>query len=96
MEPTASTFKAFLLLLHRAATDPEVRLEPYEEQLIDAGTFRTDHGGVVYDVRPAGIRQVEVRRKLDYADRLHDLIPDLRSVVHKLQPSGRVPTIASE
>jgi hypothetical protein len=92
--PAPLSFRSFLLLLHRAATDPEVRLEPYEEQLIDAGTFRTDQGGVVYDVRPAGTRQVEVRRKLDYADRLHDLIPDLRNVVHKLQLSGRISTIA--
>jgi hypothetical protein len=92
--PAPLSFKSFLLLLHTAATDPEVRLEPYEEQLIDAGTFRSEHGGVVYDVRPAGTRQIEVRRKLDYADRLHDLIPDLRSVVHRLQLSGRVPTIA--
>lgn len=76
-------------------TDNEVRLEPHEEQLIDAGTFGTEHGGVVYDVCPAGTRQIEVRRKLDYADRLYDLIPDLRSVVNKLQLSGRVPTIAS-
>jgi hypothetical protein len=94
--PAPPSFRSFLLLLHRAAIDPEVRLEPYEEQLIDAGAFRTDHGGVVYDVRPAGTRRIEVRRKLDYADRLHDLIPDLRSVVHRLQLSGHVPTITSE
>lgn len=50
----------------------EVRLEPYEEQLIDAGTFRTDHGGVVHDVRPVGTRQIEVRKKLDHTDRLHE------------------------
>jgi hypothetical protein len=56
--------RRFLLLLHRAGTDSEVRLEPYEEQLIDAGAFRTEHGGVAYDVRPAGTRQIEVRRKL--------------------------------
>jgi hypothetical protein len=91
--PAPPSFRSFLILLHTAATDPEVRLEPHEEQLIDAGTFRTEHGGVAYDVRPAGTRQVEVRRKLDHADRLHDLIPDLRSIVHKLQLSGRVPTI---
>ena len=92
--PAPLSFRSFLLLLHRAATDPEVRAQPFEEQLIDAGTFRTDHGGVVYDVRPGGTRQVEVRRKLDYAHRLHDLIPDLRNVVHKLQLSGRISTIA--
>jgi hypothetical protein len=91
--PAPLSFKSFLLLLHRTATDSEVRLEPYEEQLIDAGTFRTEHGGAVYDVRPAGTRQVEVRRKLDYGDRLIHVLPDLRSVVRKLQLSGRVPTI---
>jgi hypothetical protein len=42
--PAPLSFKSVLLLLYRAATDPEVRLEPYEEQLIDAGTFRTEHG----------------------------------------------------
>jgi hypothetical protein len=94
--PAPLSFKSFLLLLHTAATDPEVRLEPHEEQLVDAGTFRTDDGGVVYNARPAGTRQVEVRRRLDYGDRLHQLIPDLCSIVHKLQLSGRVPTIASE
>jgi hypothetical protein len=87
------SFKSFLLLLHTAATDPEVRLEPYEEQLIDAGAFRTEHGNVVYDVRPAGTRQVEMRRKLDHGDRLHDLIPDLTPVVRALQLRGRIPTI---
>jgi hypothetical protein len=59
--PAPLSFKSFLLLLHRAATDPEVRLEPFSEQLIDSGAFRTEHGGVVYDVRPAGTRQREVR-----------------------------------
>ena len=60
--PAPLSFKAWLLLLHRAATDPEVRAEPYEEQLIDAGLFgnRDSDGnalpGVVYDVRPAGTR----------------------------------------
>jgi DNA repair exonuclease SbcCD ATPase subunit len=92
--PAPLSFKSFLLLLHRAATDSEVRLEPYEEQLIDAGAFRTEHGGVGYDVRPAGTRQIEVRRKLDYGDRLIYVLPDLRSVVHKLQLSGRIPIIA--
>jgi hypothetical protein len=56
--------------------------------------WRKDDVGLV--LRPAGTRQVEVRRKLDYADRLHDLIPDLRSIVHKLQLSRPVPTIAPE
>jgi hypothetical protein len=91
--PAPLSFKSFLLLLHRAATDPEVRLEPYEEQLIDAGAFRTDHGNVVYDVKPAGTRQVEMRRKLDTGDRLHDLIPDLTAVVRALQLRGQIPTI---
>jgi hypothetical protein len=79
--------------LHRSATDLEVRAEPYEEPLIDAGAFRTEHGNVVYDVKPAGARQVEVRRKLDYGDRLHDLIPDLTAVVRALRLRGPIPTI---
>jgi hypothetical protein len=90
------SFKDFLRLLHRAATDPEVRLEPHEEQQIDAGAFRTEHGGVAYDVRPAGTRLVEVRRKLDYADRLYGLIPDLRGVVRRLSLSGRVSKFKAE
>ncbi len=94
--PAPLSFKAWLLLLHRAATDPEVRAEPYEEQLIDAGLFgnRDSDGnalpGVIYDVRPAGTREVDVRKKLDYGDRLHDLIPDLTPVVRALQLSGNV------
>jgi hypothetical protein len=96
VEPAPLSFKSWLLLLHKAATDPEVRLEPYEEQLIDAGTFRTEHGGVVYDVRPAGTRQVEVRRKLDYGDRLVHVVPDLRSVVRALVLLGHVPTMPAE
>lgn len=77
---TFPLFKSWLLLLHAAATDPAVRGEPYEEQLIDAGAFRTEHGNVAYDVKPAGTRQVEMRSKLDSGDRLHDLIPDLTAV----------------
>jgi hypothetical protein len=51
--------------------------------------------GVLYDVRPAGTRQVEVRRRLDYGDRLIHVLPDLRTVVHKSAaqwpcPSDRV------
>jgi hypothetical protein len=91
--PAPLSFKSWLLLLHAAATDPAVRAEPYEEQLIDAGAFRTEHGNVVYDVKPAGTRQVEMRRKLDSGDRLHDLIPDLTAVVRALQLRGQIPTI---
>ena len=47
-----------------------------------------DIGGAVYEVRSAGTRQVETRRKLDYGDRLYHLTPDLRSVVRALQLSG--------
>lgn len=102
VEPAPLTFRSFLLLLLAASTDADVRAEPFTEQLADIGAFGrrddqgNDIGGAVYEVRPAGTRQVEVRRKLDYADRLHDLIPDLRSVVHRLQLGGGVPTIASE
>jgi hypothetical protein len=92
--PSPRTFRDYLLLLHKVATDDEVRLDPYEEQLIDSGTFRGKFGEAIHDIRPAGTRQVEVRRKLDYGDRLIHLVPDLRSVVHKVQLSGRIPTIA--
>jgi len=100
--PAPLSFKSWLLLLHRAATDPEVRADPFEGQLVDIGAFGrrdeqgNDIGGAVYDVRPAGTRTVETRRKLDYGDRLFHLTPDLRSVLHALQLSGHVPTIASE
>jgi hypothetical protein len=102
VEPAPLTFRSFLLLLLAASTDADVRAEPFTEQLADIGPFGrrdelgNDIGGAVYEVRPAGTRQVETRRKLDYGDRLFHLTPDLRSVVHKLQLSGRVPTIASE
>lgn len=79
--PAPASFRAWLLLLHQASTDADVRAEPFTEQLIDSGIFRTGDGELVADVRPAGTRQVEVRRKLDDSDRLYDLIPDLRSVV---------------
>jgi hypothetical protein len=100
--PAPASFRSFLLLLHTAATDPSVRAEPHEEALVDIGIFGrrdengNDIGGPAYDVRPAGTRTVETRRRLDDQDRFYRLIPDLRSVVHKLQLRGRVPTIASE
>jgi hypothetical protein len=83
--PAPLSFKSFLLLLHTAATDPEVRAEPHEEQLIDAGAFRREHGGVVYDVRPAGVRQVDGRRKLDYNHKLF----------HPRQATGLRPRVAT-
>jgi hypothetical protein len=100
--PAPQSFKAWLLLLHRAATDPEVRAEPITEQLIDRGVFgnRDSDGnalpGAFYDVRPGGTRQVDVRKKLDYADRLIHVVPDLRNVVRALALSGHVPTITGE
>jgi hypothetical protein len=81
VSPAPASFRAWLLLLHQASTDADVRAEPFTEQLIDSGIFRTESGELIADVRPAGTRQVEVRRKLDYGDRLYDLIPDLRNVV---------------
>jgi hypothetical protein len=101
VEPAPATFKAFLLLLLTASTDAEVRAEPVTEQLADIGAFgrRDEHGndlgGAVYDVRPAGTKTVEVRRRLDDFDRLFSLTPDLRSVVRALRLSGHVPTIES-
>jgi hypothetical protein len=100
--PAPQSFKAWLLLLHRVATDAEVRAEPITEQLIDSGVFgnRDSDGnalpGAFYDVRPAGTRQVDLRKKLDYGDRLIHVVPDLRNVVRALALSGHVPTITGE
>jgi hypothetical protein len=102
VEPVPLTFRSFLLLLLAASTDADVRAEPFTEQLADIGAFGrrddqgNDIGGAVYEVRPAGTRQVETRRKLDYGDRLYHVVPDLRGIVRKLQLSGRVPTVTSE
>jgi hypothetical protein len=102
VEPVPSTFKAFLLLLHTAATDPAVHAAPHVQELTETGIFgrRDEHGnalpGAYFDTRPAGTKTTIVRRKLDEHDRLFHLIPALGSIVRKLQLSGRVPTIASE
>ena len=99
VEPVPATFKSFLLLLHVAATDPAVRAEPHVQELTDTGIFWSrDEAlpGAVYDTRPAGTKTTDVRRRLDEHDRLFHLTPDLRSVVRKLQLSGRVPTIDSD
>jgi hypothetical protein len=102
VEPTPATFKTFLLLLHTASTDEEVRAAPFIEQLSDTGIFGrrdesgNDIGGAMYDTRPAGTRTIETRRRLDARDVLFNVVPDLRSVVRALSLSGRVPTIASE
>jgi hypothetical protein len=81
-----SRFRALALVGRRSAT---IRRKP---QFFAVHALSADE----LNVRPAGTRRVEVPRKLDYADRLHDLIPDLRSIVHKLQLSGPVPTIVPE
>jgi hypothetical protein len=100
IEPVPSTFKAFLLLLHTAATDPAVHAAPHVQELTDFGIFgrRDEHGnalpGAYYDSRPAGTKTTIVRRKLDENDRLFHLIEPLGSIVRKLQLSGRVSTIA--
>lgn len=94
VEPVPSTFKSWLNLLLVAATDPEVRAEPHVIELTETGIYGNGHGGASYETRPAGIQTTEVRRRLDHADRLHRLIPDLRAVVHRLQLSGKIPTIS--
>jgi hypothetical protein len=100
VEPVPSTFKAFLSLLHVAATDPAVHAAPHVQELTETGIFGrrdaqgNDIGGAYFDTRPAGMQTTEVRRRLDHGDRLHNLIPDLRAVVHKLQLSGKIPTIS--
>jgi hypothetical protein len=102
VEPTPATFKSWLLLLHKASADEEVRAEPFIEQLSDTGIFgrRDEHGndigGAFYDTRPAGTRTIETRRRLDERDVLYHVVPDLRSIVRKLSLSGRVPKFTAE
>jgi hypothetical protein len=81
--PGPGSFKAFLDLLLTAATN-EVRAADYQAPLIDVGAFRTEHGGAVYAVKPAGTETMVVRRRLDERDVLFHLVPDLRSIVRKL------------
>jgi hypothetical protein len=102
VEPTPASFKAFLLLLHTASTDEEVRAEPFVEQLSDTGIFGrrdengNDLGGATYDSRVVGTRTIETRHRLDARDRLFSIVPDLRSVVRALSLSGRVPKFTAE
>jgi hypothetical protein len=99
VEPVPSDFKAFLSLLHVAATDPAVHAAPHVQELTETGIFgrRDEHGnaltGAYFDTRPAGTQTTIVRRKLDEHDRLFHLIPALGSIVRKLQLSGRISTI---
>jgi hypothetical protein len=83
--PGPGSFREFVDLLMAAATNEEVRAADYEAPLIDAGPFRTEHGGAVYDVRSAGSEIVSVRRRLDARDVLFNVVPDLRAAVRKLQ-----------
>jgi hypothetical protein len=102
VEPTPATFKAFLLLLHQASTDETVRSEPHTEQLVDSGIYGrrdengNDIGGATYDTRVLGTRTIETRRRLDERDVLYHVVPDLRSIVRKLNLSGRVPKFTAE
>jgi hypothetical protein len=91
VEPAPLSFRSFLLLLHTAATDPAVRAEPHVQELTETGNYNGR-----YETHPAGTKTTEVRRRLDERDVLYRVVPDLRSVVHRLQLSGRVSTIASE
>jgi hypothetical protein len=102
VEPAPLSFRSWLLLLHVAATDQEVRAEPHTEQLVDSGVYgrRDEHGndigGAVYDTRTVGTRTLETRRRLDERDVLYRVVPDLRSIVRKLTLSGRVPKFTAE
>ena len=102
IEPVPSTFRAFLLLLHTAATDPAVHAAPHVQELTETGIFgrRYEHGnalaGAYFDTRPAGTKTTIVRRKLDEHDRLFHLIPALGSIVRSLQLSGRISTITDD
>jgi hypothetical protein len=83
--PGVDSFKAFVDLLVTAALSDEVRAPDYEQPLIDSGVFRGDHGTNVYDVRPAGSKQVSVRKKLDERDILFHAVPALGGIVRKLR-----------
>jgi hypothetical protein len=102
VEPTPASFKAFLVLLHSAATDADVRAEPHTEQLVDSGIYGrrdengNDIGGATYDTRIVGMRTLETRRRLDERDVLFNAVPDLRSVVRPLSLSGRVSKFTAE
>jgi hypothetical protein len=91
IEPVPSTFKAFLLLLHTAATDPTVHAPPHVQEMFETGNYDG-----TYQTMPAGTKTTIVRRRLDHGDRLFHLIPSLGSIVRKMQLSGRIPTIAAE
>jgi hypothetical protein len=71
-------------------------------EFVDSGIYGlrdsdgNDVGGAVWDTRVVGTRTLETRRRLDDRDVLYHVVPDLRSIVRKLSPSGRIPTIASE
>ena len=100
--PHPDSFKDWLLVLFAAATNEEVRAEPYTEQLVDSGIYGNRDGdgnalpGATYATRHMGTRQVEVRRRLDERDVLFNVVPDLRSVVRALSLSGRVPKFTAE
>jgi hypothetical protein len=95
-----STFRAFLLLLHTAATDPAVHAAPHVQELTETGIFgrRDERGnalpGAYFDTRPAGTQTTIVRRKLDHGDRLFHLIPALGGIVRRLQLSSKIPSIS--
>jgi hypothetical protein len=89
VEPIPASFKSFLLLLHVASTDPTVHAPPHVQEMFETGNYNGR-----YETHPAATKTTEVRRRLDHGDKLHSLIPDLRSVIHKLQLSGKIPTIS--
>jgi hypothetical protein len=99
VEPTPASFKAFLLLLHGAATDADVRSAPHTEEVVGSGIYGlrdsegNDLGGAVWDTRVVGTRTLETRRRLDAHDILFNAVPDLRAVVRALSFVGPCPQI---
>jgi hypothetical protein len=87
--PAPSSFLLWLLLLHTASTDAEVRAPDHVQELTETGNY-----GGTYQTMPAGTKTTSVRRRLDYGDRLHGIIPDLRGIVQGLSLSGNIPTIS--
>jgi hypothetical protein len=99
VEPAPLSFRSWLLLLHVAATDQEVRAEPHTEEIADSGIYGlrdkdgNDIGGAVYDTRVVGTRTLERRRRLDEHDVLYNAVPDLRSIIRRVQLGGDIQTI---
>jgi hypothetical protein len=87
--PAPSSFRSWLLLLHTASTDADVRAPDHVQEMFETGNYNGR-----YETHPAPPKVTEVRRRLDAHDRLFHLIKPLGSVVRALHLSGKIPTIS--